>query len=221
MTRSRPSRLYGLLRPVVLGLCRVLFRVRVRGREHVPRTGAYVLAPTHRSLLDIPFTAFVTRRRIRFMAKQELFRNALGRRMFTSLGGIPVERGSASARSALKECQAALAAGEPTAVFPEGTRRHGPRITDLFDGAAYLAVQLGVPIVPIAIGGSEEILAKGRALPRLRRVAVVIGEPIVAPPTATTQRRSDLAAITARLEHELQALFDEAMAQAGYVPAPV
>jgi 1-acyl-sn-glycerol-3-phosphate acyltransferase len=208
--------LYRFVRAIVLGLCRVAFRVRVAGTENVPTSGAFIVAPTHRSNLDTPFAAFVTKRRIRFMAKRELFGHPLAAKFFLAMGGVPVERGSPNARAALKATQAALKDGEPVAVFPEGTRRHGREVTDLFDGTAYLAVKLGVPIVPVGIGGSEEILASGKKLPRLRRVAVVVGPPILPPPDATTRKRSDLAAITAELQVELQRLFDEAMTLAGY-----
>lgn len=207
---------YRVVYTVVRGLCQILFRVRVRGVEKVPAEGAYIIAPTHRSILDIPFAGFITRRRIRFMAKQELYEKPLGAKLFTALGGIPVERGSATARSALKAIRAALEAGEPAAVFPEGTRRHGPAIEDLFDGAAYLAVKLGLPLVPVGIGGSEEILASGKVLPRLRRVAVVVGDPIYPPEGASTRKRGDLVALTAELQRSLQGLFDEAMRTAGY-----
>jgi 1-acyl-sn-glycerol-3-phosphate acyltransferase len=207
---------YRFARTVVLALCRVLFRVKVRGTEHVPATGAYILAPTHRSNLDTPFAAFVTTRPIRFMAKRELFAHPLGAKLFLALGGIPVERGSPSSRTALKALQAALEAGEPVAMFPEGTRRRGREVTDLFDGTAYLAVKLGVPIVPVGIGGSEEILASGKKLPRLKRVALVVGPPIEPPPGATTRKRGDLVALTAELQVELQRLFDEALKDAGY-----
>ena len=212
--------LYRVVHALVFALCRVLFRVRIRGREKVPSTGVYIVAPTHRSILDIPFSAFTTRRRLRFMAKQELYESKLGARVWSALGGIPVERGSATARSALKAIRAALEAGEPAAVFPEGTRRHGPEVTDLFDGAAYLAVKLGIPLVPVGIGGSEEILASGKTLPRLRRVAVVVGDPIYPPPDASTRKRADLIALTATLQQSLQSLFYEAMRVAGYQPGP-
>ncbi len=208
--------LYRIAWVLVGGLCRIVFRVQVRGRELVPATGAFVLAPTHRSILDTPFVALVTRRRVRFMAKRELFKPPIGDKLFPALGGVPVERGSATARSALKAIRAALEAGEPAAVFPEGTRRHGPEVSELFDGAAYLAVKLGIPIVPVGIGGSEEILASGKVLPRFHRVAVVVGPPIVPPPDATTRRRSDLVAITEELRVELQRLFDEARMLAGH-----
>ena len=62
-------------------------------------------------------------------------------------------------------------------MFPEGTRRSGPEIGELFAGAAFLAVKLGVPIVPVGIGGSEHILPKGKVFPRIHRVAVSVGEP--------------------------------------------
>ena len=208
--------LYVVARTIVIGLCQVAFRVRVEGRENVPATGAYIVAPTHRSNLDTPFAAFITRRRIRFMAKQEMFKHPLGAKFITAMGGVPVERGSASSRAALKATRTALEDGEPVAVFPEGTRRHGREVADLFDGTAYLAVKLGVPILPVGIGGSEEILASGKKMPKFRRVAVVVGPPIYAPADATTRKRSDLAAITAELQTELQGLFDRAMTLAGY-----
>lgn len=207
--------LYGVARGLLLALSKILFRIRIRGIEHVPRTGAFIVAPSHRSYFDTPFASFITRRRIRFMAKEELFENSLGRRLFTALGGIPVKRGSASARSATKAVQVALAAGEPAAVFPEGTRSHGAAIAPLFDGTAYLAVKLGVPIVPVGIGGSEEILASGKKLPKLHRVSVRVGAPIMPPPDASTRRRGDLVALSDELMKSLQALFDQARLDAG------
>jgi 1-acyl-sn-glycerol-3-phosphate acyltransferase len=210
---------YRILRAVVLSLCKVLFRVRVIGREHVPRKGVYIVAPSHRSILDTPFTAYITRRRIRFMAKKELFSTSIGRVAFRMLGAISVDRG-ATDRAALRACQEALEAGEPVCVFPEGTRNAGPILGQLHDGVAYLALKLGVPIVPVGIGGSEEILASGKLLPRIRKVAVVIGRPIEAPPRDGTRRRSEITRVTEDLQAQLQHCFDEARAAAG-VRSPV
>ncbi len=206
---------YRFARAVLLGVSKVLFRIRISGTEHVPTEGVFIVAPSHRSYLDTPFVSFITRRRIRFMAKEELFTGSFGTKLFTGLGGIPVTRGSASARSAVKAMQAALEAGEPAAVFPEGTRSHGPDIAPLFDGAAYLAVKLGAPIVPVGIGGSEEILASGKKLPRLHKVSVRVGAPILPPAGATTRHRADLAALSDELMKSLQSLFDDARAEAG------
>ncbi len=124
MTGSRNMTWYGFARPIVLGLCRLLFRVQVLGLEHVPSSGVYILAPTHRSILDVPFAAFATRRRVRFMAKREIFTTNIGRKVFSALGAIEVDRG-ATDRGALRASKAALEAGEPLGIFPEGTRRTG------------------------------------------------------------------------------------------------
>lgn len=207
---------YRVARVIVLSVCRVLFRVRVVGLEHVPRSGSYIVAPTHRSLLDIPFAAFATKRRIRFMAKEELFVKPWLARLLTALGGFPVSRGSAD-RTALRTAQEIIESGEPTALFPEGTRLHGREVGPLFDGAAYLAARSGVPVVPVGIGGSEQILSSGRVLPRLKRVAIVIGPPIH-PPTRDggAVKRAGVQAMTADLRTELQRLLDEAMQLGGY-----
>jgi 1-acyl-sn-glycerol-3-phosphate acyltransferase len=205
---------YRFARAVVTGSCRLLFDVRVTGTENVPATGVYIVAPSHRSLFDIPITGAITPRRIRFMAKESLFNTRFGAALFGALGAIRVERGTTD-RGALRASQAALEAGEPLAIFPEGTRREGGTLGDLFDGAAYVALKLGVPIVPVGIGGSEQILATQKVLPRLHRVRVVVGEPLRPAAAARTVKRSEVRALTAELRERLQQCFDEARAQAG------
>jgi 1-acyl-sn-glycerol-3-phosphate acyltransferase len=201
---------YRFARAVVLSVFKVLFRVRVVGREQVPRSGAYIVAPTHRSIFDVPFSAFITTRTVRFLAKEELFSTPVGNALFSALGAVRVERGTAD-RAALRALEAALAEGSPVAVFPEGTRGSGPRVGPLFDGAAYLAVKLGVPIVPVGVGGSEEILAKGKLFPRIRRVAVVVGSPIEPPTLDGRARRSAATKLTDELAAELQRVFTDAL----------
>ncbi|MFN8036107.1 MAG: lysophospholipid acyltransferase family protein [Acidimicrobiia bacterium] len=202
---------YDVFRAIVVGVCRVAFRVRLRGKEKVPTSGAFVIAPTHRSILDIPFAALVTRRHMTFLAKKELFEKAWMRKLFLSLGGVPVDRGEAD-RKAVRECADALVAGRPIMVFPEGTRHHGPDIKELFHGTAWLALRAGVPIVPVGIAGSEEILSKGKVIPKFKRVAVVVGDPITVPPNPDGERpqRAAVAATTAQVHTALQAAFDEA-----------
>jgi 1-acyl-sn-glycerol-3-phosphate acyltransferase len=200
---------YSFARTVVLGLCSLAFRVRVTGTENVPASGAYIVAPSHRSIFDVPFSAYITKRPVRFLAKEELFRNPALSWLFTKLGAVQVERGTAD-RGALRVLEGALREGSPVALFPEGTRASGPDIAPLFDGAAYLAVKLGLPIVPVGVGGSEQILAKGKILPRLHRVAVVVGTPIMPPPVEGRSRRSAATKMTAELTVELQRCFNEA-----------
>jgi len=205
---------YQFARGVVLSIFKVVFRVRVVGKERVPKTGAYIVAPSHRSILDIPFAAFITTRTVRFLAKDDLFSTPLGKRLFDALGAVEVERGTAD-RGALRELEAVLTGGSPVAVFPEGTRRSGSHVAELFAGAAYLAIKLGVPIVPVGIGGSEHILPKGKLFPRIHRVAVSVGEPIWPPALDGRGRRAAALKLTEQLRTELQRCFDDAERLAG------
>ena len=200
---------YQFARGIVLSLFKVVFRVRVVGKERVPAHGAYIVAPTHRSILDIPFAAFITGRTVRFLAKDDLFSTPFGRRLFDALGAVEVERGTAD-RAALRALEDALAAGSPVAVFPEGTRRSGPEITELYAGAAFLAIKLGVPIVPVGVGGSEHILPKGKVLPRVHRVAVSVGEPLHPPALDGRARRAAAKLLSEQLQASLQRCFDDA-----------
>jgi 1-acyl-sn-glycerol-3-phosphate acyltransferase len=208
---------YRFARAVVLSPFKLIFRVQVVGRERVPSGGAYIVAPSHRSVFDIPFAATVTRRRVRMMAKSELFSTAFGRWLFEKLGAIEVERATTD-RGALRSSQAALESGEPLAIFPEGTRRSGPVIEDLFDGVAYLSLKVGVPILPVGIGGTEDILPSGKVLPRIHKVVVVVGEPIPAVPIAGVRRRSEVTRVTGVLRERLQECFSEAQRRAGSPP---
>jgi 1-acyl-sn-glycerol-3-phosphate acyltransferase len=200
---------------LVHAVSKLLWRIKVVHPERVPATGACVLAPSHRSYLDTPFLACVTRRRIRFMGKAELWKYGWSAKFLSALGGFPVDRAGAD-RAALRAAQAALEGGEPLGMFPEGTRRSGPVVEDLHHGVAFLAARLGVPIVPIGIGGSETILARDRKLPKLTKVVMLVGEPIHPPirePGASV-RRSDVSALTEQLQQAIQKLFDEAEALA-------
>ena len=200
---------YLFARAVVLSVFKVVFRVRVVGKERVPKRGAYIVAPSHRSNLDVPFAAYITPRTVRFLAKGELFGSAWSRRLFDALGAVEVERGTAD-RGAMRALEAVLERGEPVAIFPEGTRRSGPEIAELFAGAAYLSVKFGVPIVPVGIGGSEHILPKGKIFPRIHRVAVSVGDPLFPPVLEGRARRSAAKQLTAQLQASLQRCFDDA-----------
>ncbi len=206
---------YSFTRSMVAAVCKLLWRIVVVHPERVPPKGACILAPSHRSYLDTFFLACVTRRRIRFMGKAELWKYDWLGKIFFALGGFPVDRAGAD-RAALRAAQAALEGGEPLGMFPEGTRRSGPVVEDLHNGVAFLAARLGVPIVPIGIGGSETILARDRKIPKFNRVVVIVGEPIqpaVREPGASV-RRKEVAALTEELNVAVQRLFDEAEASA-------
>jgi 1-acyl-sn-glycerol-3-phosphate acyltransferase len=210
---------YGVVRAIVATLTRLYTRMTVEGRHHVPREGAFILAPVHRSYVDTPISSSLTRRRLRFMGKDPLWKNPVSGWLLSALGGFPVTRGTAD-REALRRCTAVLESGEPLVLYPEGERKSGPVIQPLFDGAVYCALRAGVPIVPVGIGGSERVMPKGARFVFPRKVHVIVGEPILpAAPTATGRvPRSAIKALSEELHSTLQALFDAAQRKAGIDP---
>lgn len=206
--------LYVVARTLVLVFDKLFWRVSVEGREHVP-AGPFVLAPVHRSNVDTPLVAAVTSRRLRYMGKQEMWKVRPIGWLFSAFGSFPVDRARAD-RDALRRCIEVLAEGDPLVVFPEGTRRSGPVVEDLFEGAAYIATKAGVPIVPVGIGGSEAAMPKGAKMIKPVKVHLVVGPPLQAEPSPTGRvPRSAIHDLTERLRGELQRLFDEAQAKAG------
>lgn len=204
---------YRVVALFVTGLPKAIWRVRIEGRERLPRSGAYVIAPSHRSMMDIPFVAGVTTRRVRFMGKAPLFRIPVVGAAFRALGSFPVER-DGNDRKPLRDSLEILAGGEPLVVYPEGTRQNGPKIQPLQPGAAYLAVKAQVPIVPVGVAGAEEILRTRRGrMPGLRRVVVVVGDPISPPArSGSVVKRELVNEMTADLADALQRVFDRANA---------
>ncbi|CAB4752094.1 MAG: 1-acyl-sn-glycerol-3-phosphate acyltransferase [Actinobacteria bacterium] len=205
---------YSVIRGILVALCRAYFRLSVKGRENIPKTGAFILAPIHRSNIDTPISCAATTRRLRYMGKDSLWKNKTIGSVLSTLGGFPVSRGTADLE-ALKRCLAVLALGEPLVMFPEGTRQSGDLIQPLFDGAAYLAIKANVPIVPVGIGGTQGVMPKGKKMIFPKKCTMIIGAPIY-PPLATTGRtpRTATTELTANLKSALQELFDAAQSAA-------
>jgi 1-acyl-sn-glycerol-3-phosphate acyltransferase len=203
--------LYQIVRWILTNGSKLLWRVKVVGMERVPAEGGFVVAPSHRSMMDIPLAAIVTKRRLRFMGKVSVFKIPVLGWLFSTMGGFPVARDGTD-RKAVRDSITMLEANEVLCVFPEGTRQNGPKIQPLQPGAAYLALRSGAPILPVAIAGSEEILRDHkRPIPHFGRVVIVVGEPIV--PEARTSgvvARDKVDALTATLSDTLQTRFDEA-----------
>jgi len=204
--------LYWFARLILSRTAQVIWRIKVVGADRLPATGGYVFAPSHRSMIDIPLVGLVTPRRVRFMGKAPLFRIPVLSSLFRALGGFPVER-DGNDRKAVRDSVAMLESGDVLAVFPEGTRQNGPKIQPLQPGAAYLAFRAGVPIVPLGMAGSEEIMRsrKHRFFAGFASVVIVVGEPVI-PPERTTSSvpRASVDMVTARLADDLQVAFDEA-----------
>jgi 1-acyl-sn-glycerol-3-phosphate acyltransferase len=170
---SRP--LYALVRGAVVPLFRLYFRMRVSGAQNVPKDGAAILTANHKSFWDSFFLGVCTRRHLRFMAKTELIQARYGK-LLVRLGAFPVKRGEADS-DAMETAREVLRQGGLLALFPEGTRIRDPdELGDPKRGAGRLAIEMGVPLVPAAISGSEDLFAGGVPMPK--RVQVAIAEPI-------------------------------------------
>jgi 1-acyl-sn-glycerol-3-phosphate acyltransferase len=208
--------LYRFIRFVAIGFCRIFWALSVSGAEHIPKKGAFVLAPVHRSNIDTVVVAGVTKRRLRYMGKDTMWKYRLPGAVFTALGSFPVHRGTAD-RESLRLAQAVVEAGEPLVMFPEGTRQTGAALAELFDGPAFIAARAGIPIVPVGIGGSERAMPKGAKMLRPVHVHLEVGAPIPPPARDASGRvpRRALRETTERLAKELQPLFDEARRRAG------
>ena len=178
---SKP--LYALVSSTLGPLMRLWFRMHIEGVGYIPEAGAAILAPNHKSFGDSFFLGVCTERRLRFMAKTELFRGWWGP-VLARLGAFPVKRGEAD-DEALLTARTILDQGGLLALFPEGTRVRDPDgLGTPRRGAGRLALESGAPLVPCAITGTEDLLLG--PLPKPKRVQVAFGESIPAdqlPPT--------------------------------------
>ena len=207
---------YAAVRGLIWVVAKLLGRVTVIGEEKIPADGAFILAPVHRSNVDFALTSLVTRRPMRYMGKDSIWKSKPLGRFVSMLGAFPVHRGSAD-RDALKACTDIVNGGSPLVMFPEGTRQTGPVVQDLFDGTAFVAAKAGVPIIPMGIGGSEAMMPKGAKLLKPSKLVLVVGDPIPAPARTESGRtpRSAVTKLTEQLHAEIQLLFDEAQSLAG------
>jgi 1-acyl-sn-glycerol-3-phosphate acyltransferase len=170
---------YAVMKALALAALRLLFRHRAIGVEHVPLTGGALLASNHMSHLDPPVVGVGAPRPLHFMAKAELFRIPLFGGMIRRLNAYPVEREGADA-SALRHALLLLRRGEALLVFPEGTRgTEGGPLGQGRAGTGMLAALAGVPVVPVYVEGTGRALPRGAGRPRLTRITVRYGPPLV------------------------------------------
>ena len=143
--------------------------IRSVGTDRVPTTGGLIVAPIHMSSLDPPALAVtLKKRRLRAMAKEELWNNKLFGAIIQAIGAFPVKRGAGDTES-VRKCIAILQGGEAVIVFPEGHRNDGETMNPLLSGVAMLAKKAAVPVLPVGIAGTRKG-QKGRS-------TVVYGEP--------------------------------------------
>ncbi|MFG3044721.1 lysophospholipid acyltransferase family protein [Streptomyces sp. NPDC048241] len=176
---------YHLLKYVLLGpILRLAFRPRIEGLDHVPESGAAIIAGNHLSFSDHFLMPAILKRRITFLAKAEYFtgpgvKGRLTAFFFRSAGQIPVDRsGKEAGQAAVREGLKVLGRGELLGIYPEGTRSHDGRLYKGKVGVAVMALKAGAPVVPCAMIGTFEAQPPGRKIPKLRRITIRFGEPL-------------------------------------------
>ena len=170
---------YWIVRAVLQPFFHLYFRLRRVGREHIPTDGPLLLASNHRSFLDPFILATMLRRPVYYVAKKELFeRNRLQAWFLNALGAFPVDRG-ASDQEMLETARTILARGDAVLIFPEGTRIRRGGLGEPKRGVGRLALEAGVPVVPLAVIGTEGVRRGWRIRPR--RIAVRAGRQITFP----------------------------------------
>lgn len=176
---------YWLFKYVLLGpLLSLLGRPKVEGLEHVPSSGPAILASNHLAVMDSFYLPLVVRRRITFLAKSEYFTGTglkgwFQRWFFTAVGQVPIDRTDAdSAQAALTTAQQVLAQGKLLGMYPEGTRSPDGRLYKGKTGLARLALQTGVPVIPVAMIGTNVVNPPGSNMFRFGRVTVRFGKPM-------------------------------------------
>ncbi|MEU8297962.1 lysophospholipid acyltransferase family protein [Micromonospora sp. NPDC048909] len=210
-----------LVYPPVIATAKTMFRVldlkiSIVGAHHVPRSGGAVLASNHVSYLDFIFCglgALASRRLVRFMAKQSVFAHKISGPLMRGMRHIPVDReaGAGSYAAAVD----ALRRGEVVGVFPEATISRSFTVKDLKSGTTRMAREAGVPVLPVAIWGTQRLWTKGRPRTLTRRhtpVTILIGEPM------QPADWPDAAAMTLALRERLTALVDRAQREYPHAP---
>jgi 1-acyl-sn-glycerol-3-phosphate acyltransferase len=176
---------YWFLKWIAIGpLLRVVFRPRVSGSENIPIEGPAILASNHLSYADWLFMPLTLPRRVTFVAKAEYF-NTPGikgwfqKRFFSGAGQVPIDRsGASAAEGAMTAAKRVLDAGELFGIYPEGTRSHDGRLYRGKTGVARLALETGVPVIPVAVVGTDVVAPPGKRFGTFTRPMVRFGKPL-------------------------------------------
>ena len=168
-----PQWLLDSLRPIVRGLSRAVWRIAYRGLEHVPAEGGLVIAANHQTYVDPFWVGSRVNRPVRFLAWSEAFSWPLVGKALELLGAWPIvlDRGNPTAHRRSLQW---LRAGGAVMIFPEGQRAYADAKFARFKaGAVRLALEAGVPVLPVTIRGGQRVWPRGQRLPRTGRVEIV------------------------------------------------
>jgi len=176
---------YWFMKTFVLGpVLKTLFRPWVKGLDNVPASGAAILASNHLSFSDSIFMPLMVPRPVVFLAKSEYFtgkgvKGKLTAAFFRLTNQLPMDRsgGAASAQS-LNAGMDVLKNGSLLGIYPEGTRSPDARLYRGKVGVARLALQARVPVIPVAMIGTDKVQPIGKRVPNIRRIGMIFGEPM-------------------------------------------
>jgi 1-acyl-sn-glycerol-3-phosphate acyltransferase len=175
---------YWVLKMILTPLLRTIWRPWTQGLENVPDVGPCILASNHLSFLDSIFMPLMVPRRVTFLAKSDYFterglKGRLKKMFFTGVGQVPIDRsGGRASEAALHTGIQILREGKLLGIYPEGTRSPDGRLYRGKIGVARMALEAGVPVIPVAMIGTFEVQPQGKILPRVKRVGVRFGEPL-------------------------------------------
>ncbi len=177
--------LYTLMKHVLLGpLLRLFFRPRIEGLEHIPPTGGAVLASNHLAVADSFFLPLMVPRRVTFLAKREYFtgtglKGKLKKLFFAGVGQVPIDRSSgAAAQAALDTGVRLLMGGSLLGIYPEGTRSPDGRLYKGKTGLARMVLQARVPVIPVAMFGTDKANPIGSKMWRPYPIRIKVGPPL-------------------------------------------
>jgi 1-acyl-sn-glycerol-3-phosphate acyltransferase len=210
-----------LVYPPILLAAKTLFRVldnrfKIAGTEHIPATGGAVIACNHISYLDFIYCglgALPAKRLVRFMAKKEIFDNKVAGPLMRGMHHIPVDREAGMA--SFREGVTRLKAGEVVGIFPEATISRSFTVKEIKSGAVRMAAAAGVPIIPMALWGTQRLWTKGRPRTLTKRhvpISILVGEPIL------PVKGEDRELLAKNLRTRMSELVDQV--QADYPEAP-
>jgi len=198
---------YYIAKTVVKVLLKLLTRWQVNDIGNVPSQGPVLVVANHINLADPPLLGVSLGRRVRFMAKKELFHFRVIGFFMSSLGAFPVYRGQLD-RRALRQANQILADGQVLVIFPEGRRSHIGQLRSAFSGSALVALRSGAPILPVGITGTEKL--RGIAwLLRRPRITVNIGRTFCLPTVGSRLTKPELVKLTSYMMGQIAGLLPQ------------